>query len=385
MSIRKRKTSFTAVFTSVVLSIMVLAVIVLMMIFVFYLRSMTHKQTELLVSERIYHLKENMETALLKYEAALIDTAYGVSALMDETISSSELENYLSNISKRFPEMAILYFFNNYKWNSPNGFYASSHEYFPSDDWDNMNRPWYINAKNSQGKPAFSEPYIDDDTGDIIISISIAVYDKDKKDIGVAAADILVTDIISLIGKNRIMPHQEIFLLNIDGIYITHTKKAAIMKNNFFTDYSLENYQNNIISSSLFSSFESDLFIYSAIISSADWILVSIIPKAEIFSEINIFLMRMTFISFVILAGIIFITAFLAYRMLTVPIRGVLKITDAIAEKDFSAIIDEFRNDEIGDIQHSLMKIRDSLKTNIDFLHEHLSKQELLSKTEGKN
>jgi len=374
MSNRKRNISFAAIFTSVVLAIMVFIVITLMLIFVSYLRSMTYNQTELLVGERIYHLKENMEATILKYEAALIDTAYGVSSLMQENISSSELDDYLFNISERFPEMEILYYYNNLKWNSNGGFYANSREFIPPDDWDNTDRPWFINAKKANGKTAFSEPYIDANTGDIIISISITVYDKNNRDIGVAAADILVTEIASLINKNKIMPYQEIYLLNKDGIFITHTNKAAIMKNNFFTDYFLENYKNNILSASLFSSFESNLFIYSANIPVAGWILVSLIPKTVIFSEINIFIIRLIFISFAILAGIIFVTAFLAYRLLTIPIRGILKITDAIAEMDFSVKIDEFRDDEIGDIQHSLMKIRDSLKTNIDSLQEHLSR-----------
>ncbi|MCL2185516.1 MAG: methyl-accepting chemotaxis protein [Treponema sp.] len=372
MSNRKKKTSFAAVFTSVVLTIMVFLVIALMLIFVNYLRSMTYKQTELLVSERIYHLKEKMEETFLKYEAVLIDTAYSISALMNENISSSELAHYLTNITARFPEMEILYFFNNNKWNSPNGFYASSHNFIPADNWDNTDRPWYLNAKNAKGKIAFSEPYIDANTGDNIISISIAVYDNDKKEIGVAAADVLVSELTALIKNNMIMPHQEIFLLNKDGIYITNNDKSAIMRKNFFNDYNLEKYQKDI-SSSLISFLEKELFVFSANIPAAGWMLVSVIPRTVIFAEINIFIMRLIFIIFVILAGIIFVTAFLAYRMLTIPIRGILKMTDAIAGMDFSVEIDEFRDDEIGDIQFSLMKIRDSLKTNIDSLQEHLS------------
>jgi len=66
--------------------------------------------------------------------------------------------------------------------------------------------------------------------------------------------------------------------------------------------------------------------------------------------------------------------AFLLSRSLIKPIQELEKVAGTIADMDFNCDISKYRNDEIGNMQRALIKIRDSLKMAIDKLHDHLLK-----------
>ena len=374
---KRKKSSFARVFTLNVFAIIFIIVIVLLSIFAYNLYTAANQQTESFVSERIEHLRDNIETALKGYRYVMDDTAFGISALLGRgSFSSAEMNDYFYSIAARFPEIEMIYYFNNYLWTTPNGYHASSNNWTPPEGWNNTERPWFTNAKDALGDVVFSDPYLDANTGDIIISLSVVVFDKNNKDIGVAASDILVTDLGKMTKTNLVMEEQEIFLLNRDGLFITHDDNGAVMKNNFFEDFNLQKYQNNVLTSDNFSVMDRDLYLYSAEIPAAGWILVSTIPRAVIFAETNVLITRLIIISLVILAGVVIISILFIYRKLTVPIRGVLKAAHSLADMDFNIAFTKFRNDEVGEIQQALVKIRDSLKTSIDSLREHLSKSE---------
>jgi len=379
MSNRNRKTSFVFIFSFAVLAIIIVVVVTLMSIFVISLRATTYEQTVALVSERISHLKDNIESSLENYGDVLNDSAVGISSLLSRGyISRAEINNYLYEIAVRFPEIEMLYYFNNYAWNSPNGNWSTSNAWTPPDTWDNTKRPWFINAKIANGKTVFSDPYLDANTGDIVISVSTIVFDTNGNDIGVVAVDVLVTDLGKMIKNDLITEKQEVFLLNKDGLFITHSDTDSVMNEEkiFFDEFNLTLFKNRVLSSDGFSRMDNDVFIYSALIPTAGWILVSTIPKEDIFAESNNLIWRLVYISFAILLGIGLLSFIFTYKMLAVPLKGLLKVTDALAAMDFTVSIKKFRTDEIGEIQYALIKIRDSLKTGIDTLNDHLSKSE---------
>jgi len=290
------------------------------------------------------------------------------------------MNEYFAVVIERLPEVIMLYFCNNYIWVSPNGFWASSNAWIPPYGWDNTGRPWFINAKNAGGNIAFSEPFLDANTGNIIISVSVTVFDRDKNDIGVLAADVFVTDLGNMIIENLLMPEQKLFLLNSNGLFITHADDNAIMQKNFFEEFNLEQYKDAVLSSTVFSVMDRDVLLYSAEIPVAGWFLVSVIPRSVIFAETYTIILRLVIIGLIILAVVVFISGLFTHRMLTVPLKGLLQVTDALSAMNFSINIEKFRADEIGDIQYALIQIRDSLKKGIDSLQTHLSK----TKEEGK-
>jgi len=67
------------------------------------------------------------------------------------------------------------------------------------------------------------------------------------------------------------------------------------------------------------------------------------------------------------IALIIFIAlSFFITRSILVPVRGIEQVADALSRMDFTIAIEKTENDEIGDIQAEMIKIRDNLKKGIE-------------------
>jgi len=359
---QKRGISFAVKFTSAVLVFIVLVVMVLLLVFLSNLRSITHRQIETIVSERISLLQDRIMNTLDIQEKLLYQTSFGISALYERgPVARPDMTSYFSSISTLAPDMEMLYFCSNNIWYQPNGYWASFPDWTPPDLWDNTVRPWFTGAKSIPGNIAYSEPFLDAYTGEIIISLSTVVFDRNKNGIGVVAADVLVTKLNTMLNNGIIIPKQELYLLNKDGLFITNHDIDAVMEKNFFDEPGMANYKNDVLSKYMFSAMDEDTFIYSARIPTAGWTLVSTVPVSVIFEEINSLVLRITLISLAILVVIVIISAIFTYRMLTSPLRALNQAASALAVMDFTMDIKKIRTDEIGEIQRSMLRIRDNL------------------------
>ena len=373
---QEKKSSFALKFTLVVLSIIFAIIFTLSALFFTNLRSETHKEVETNVSESIAHLRDNITSVLDKQSELLYNTSYSISALFQlGDISPSDMADYFRMVIERTPEVEMLYYTNNRKWDIPGGYGAFSDPGFhPPDTWNNTQRPWFLDAKAANGQTAYSEPYLDSNTGESVISVSKIVYDNTRNDIGVVAADILVTDLNTMVASNNTLEDQQVFLLNKDGLFITHHDSSAVMEKNFFTELELEQYEDKVLSSDVFSIMDKTTYLYSALIPGANWFLVSSIPQKAIFAEVDKTLTKLLIISVVGLAIAALVSILFTFNMLTVPLRKIMKVADSIAVMDFTVDIKKFRTDEIGDMQHALIKIRDSLRKGIKDLEDHAAK-----------
>jgi methyl-accepting chemotaxis protein len=102
--------------------------------------------------------------------------------------------------------------------------------------------------------------------------------------------------------------------------------------------------------------------------------LVSTIPRSVIFADVNRLMLRMIIISLSFLAAAAVISILFTHKMLTVPLKGLKEVAGTLANMDFSVDIKKIRTDEIGDMQHALLTIRDSLRSNISDLEQHAAK-----------
>jgi methyl-accepting chemotaxis protein len=371
---QKRGTSISVKFASVVLILFVLVVMGLLLVFIPNLRSITYRQTETIVGERISLLRDSIINTLVEQEKLLFNTSFGISALFGQgPVAQPDMLSYFSSISTMAADMEMLYFSNNNIWYLPNGYWASFPDWTPPAGWDNTVRPWFTGAKNAPGKVVYSEPFQDAYTGETIISLSTLVFDKNRNDIGVVAADVLVTKLNTLLNNSLIIPGQELFLLNKDGLFITHHDMEAVMAKNFFTETALGRLRNQILSLDMFSSMDKYTFIYSAKIPAAGWTLVSTIPVSEIYSENNSFIMRIVFFSFAILVVVVVIATVFTYRMFTIPLRALIQFADDIADLNFDMDFIALRTDEIGKIWQTMGKIRNNLVSTFNSIGQNTS------------
>jgi methyl-accepting chemotaxis protein len=373
--INQRKTSVAVIFTAVCLLIIVFIALSISLVFFINLRTITYRQIEANTQEIINRVQDKIVSMLDKQGELLHNAAFGIASLFKQGyIEPDAMSDYLKRVAARIPEITMLYYTNNRVWNQESGYATFSPHWTPPQDWNNTKRPWFIDAKQVPGYIAHTE-YLDANTGELAISLSTVVFSERQEDLGVVAADILVTDLDVILKSNAVMPEQQIFLLNQEGLFVSHSDANAVMQKNFFTESKLEAYQQSVLSSPSFSKMDEHLFLYTSHIPHTNWIVVSTIPVSVVFSEVNSLLLKMVLISLglLILASVISIV--FTHTMLITPIREVKQVADSLAAMDFTVNIKQFRTDEIGDMQHALITIRDSLQKGInDIQQSHILK-----------
>jgi len=377
---KRSKTTFAGSFTTASLIMILIINLILTLLFVNYLRIIVIDLTEFNTKENVAYSKELIVSGLSEHECTIINAGIGIAHFNRQRMLSNEvIKNYLYDMNEKLPDSLDIYFTNNIEWNQSGGFFVSASGWLPEENWDNTARSWFIDAKNKEGMIVYSEPYVDADTGTVIVTLSKTVFDNlalGTADIGVIANDITVNNLGELINLMKNYEGQEIYIINSKGLFITHDDIKAVMKNDFFTDKNLEKYRESVLAGSDTFNMDKHFFIYSSVIPHTDWVIVSTIPASVVFSRANLFIIRLIIFSCLMFLCVAAISIIFAHRKLTIPLRDVIIFTDALALKNYNVNISGFRNDEIGDIQMSLIKIRDNLKSNIDSLNEHFSKKD---------
>ncbi len=235
-------------------------------------------------------------------------------------------------------------------WNKPGGFAAFAGGWIPEDDWDNTQRSWFTDAKKAQGKIAYSEPYVDSETGDVIITLSMTVFDGERTDIGVSADDVAVNVMKEIIDAMRGFPGQEMYIINADGLFITHEDIEAVMEKDFFKELKLDKYRASVLGSQEFINIDDNVFIYSSAIPRTGWILVSTIPSSVIFDDINTLIIRLVILCAAMLAVVVFILIFFVARKISSPIKAIHSALEKLKDGDLTAKVDVKSEDEIGEL-----------------------------------
>jgi HAMP domain-containing protein len=375
---KNKKKSLAKSFSTVSLIIILVVKFILCLVFYNTLRSVVIDLTEVNAEGNVAHSQDLIVSILKEYEQSLIHASVGLTHFFKQQSPSVDaVSGYLFDVKQKMPASLDIYFTNNNVWNSPGGFAAFGSRWIPDDNWDNTARSWFMDAKRAGGRIAYSEPYVDSETGNIVVTLSKTVF-NDTNDIGVIAYDVTVNNLRDIINSLRSYPGQEFYIINSEGLFITYEDINCVMEKNFFDDKNTRQYREPVLTSNNFNKFDKENFIYSTIIPQTDWRIISVIPAYIIFARLNVFITWLFIFTVVMFLCISVITIVFTHKNITVPLADMLNVTNALAKNDYNVNITKFRNDEIGDIQQVLVKIRDNLKSNIDSLQEHIKKKDIL-------
>jgi len=365
---KQKKTSFAKLFTIVSLLMIVFITVSLSVIFFYNLRHIVTGLTELNTKTGVARSQDMVLSFIKEHEEALKQLSVGITHLFRQgTVSTEAVAGYLNDIKEVIPNSLDLYFTNNLMWNKPGGFAAFAGGWIPDDDWDNTQRSWFTDAKKAQGQIAFSEPYVDSETGDVIITLSMTVFDSEGTDIGVTADDVAVNVMREIIDAMSDFPGQKMYIINADGLFITHEDINAVMEKDFFKELSLDKYRASVLTSADFFNIDKNIFIYSLAIPHTGWILVSTIPSSVIFNDINALILRLIVFSIAMLAVVVFVLVFFVARKISSPIRAIHSALEKVKDGDLSVKVAVKSEDEIGELSGffnmTLEKIRSLVGT----------------------
>jgi methyl-accepting chemotaxis protein len=140
------------------------------------------------------------------------------SKLITNTSNGDFSVNYLSHY-KDDPDINDMYIA------LPDKKFIDGSGWTPSADFDPTARSWYKDAISKKSL-VFSDPYIDAQTNQIVITPSIQITDSQNEVAGVLAADIFLTTLVQKVSDMKVMDGKGYaFLIDNKGTMISHPIK----------------------------------------------------------------------------------------------------------------------------------------------------------------
>ncbi|MCL2010081.1 MAG: ATP-binding protein [Synergistaceae bacterium] len=307
----KHRLSFVGRLTSFCVVLILLCAVSVTVTFFRKSHFISYGYVEMSINESNFHLRDSVLAYLREHENLLLSIKVGASHFMSQNpIDLENLRRYLEDVSHVLDDVSTLYCVTNEVWNQPGGYAVFSRPWDIPRDWNNTERLWFTAAKKAQGGVAYSNPYIDVITGDVVLNMSTNIYDKNGKDIGVVSESIAIETLNSMLRGAALLEGQQVFLIDAGGVFVAHPDKDMIALGNFFHETGLEKYRNEILSADPFSATDKGMAVYSSPIAAAGWFVVSVIPTEQIFSFVNnriaeLFLPPMTISFFMLLIVLI--------------------------------------------------------------------------------
>lgn len=249
----------------------------------------------------IYESSEKLNNFLLQGRNVLTVTAETVEYMMKKGSSISEIEDYLKNESKNYSKKITKSFTGIYGYIDGN--YVDGDGWRPEKGYDPKTRDWFRGAWWTLGKTTIIPPYIDAQTGKVIISVSKMLYDW-----SVLAMDIQLDDLENFIKTIDFDGYG--FIADRSGLIVAHTDETQIGRN-FRNERKYNSYAQTLAKSIFLrepDNTKSDHLIVdgekSIIFSQQvldDWFVVMVVSETELYAKVKFNLIRNILLSTIIL------------------------------------------------------------------------------------
>ncbi|MBR5359861.1 MAG: response regulator, partial [Lachnospiraceae bacterium] len=180
---------------------------------------------------------KDLGTSNLNSQASMIDTYLGngrnvlwfaaesVDFMMKKGANDEELLEYLLDETKEMQERFDVNFTGIYGYLG--GSYIDGAGWIPPDDYDPKTRDWYINAMEHPGEMVISSPYVDAQTGEVIISFSQTLSDGES----VLSLDITMNELQNITESMTMGNMGYGFIIDKEGLIIAHYDRNKVGMN----------------------------------------------------------------------------------------------------------------------------------------------------------
>lgn len=398
----KKRNSFVGRFTRQVLIWMIIVVLGISY-FLFYLEGQATRQ----FYSEIYHNKMRITneytrrvisdvyvavTNNIYYLENSLDNPDSIKATMERIVKSGTRIRScgVSFIKDYYPRKGHLY--RPYAWRDA----SNSGEIYSQDmgdaDLDYLTDSWFLNTiKNDSGQ--WTDPFYDGyDETTTVSAYVVPIHDKTRDVVGVLAADISLDwftsklkEADSVINKNKMLMASRFqmesnsFIINHDGLYMTHSDRSRIMKDNFFRQIeacdgsNAESVINRIVNGmednkrpERYLVNGEECYLFYMPVKYTQWILVTVVPCKAVDTLCYLNGATVFLIVFIPLLLLIFVGYFYMKKVFK-PLKQLVKVADDIVDGKLDTPLPPIeRNDEIGHLSDALEEIQGILSQYTD-------------------
>ncbi len=235
---------------------------------------------------------------------------------------------------------------------------------------------WYTSVKNTDQSAVWSAPYYDEYAKISMVTASSPFYDASGKFMGVATADIDLTEMQKMVVDLQVNKGDKAFLIDPSGTYIADDDSAKLLKMNITqeSNQSLAELGKAILANKQGSgSFEDGgqkYMIWYTQIPESGWIVAISSTEAQLFGEVNTLGKTLIILCAVLALLVSGVLIFSVQRKVVSPLKQLVGVTGRIADGDLDVKIDVRTKNEIGAVFASVKKTTDRLHAYIDYIDE---------------
>ncbi|MDL2210791.1 cache domain-containing protein, partial [Desulfovibrio sp. OttesenSCG-928-O18] len=164
-----------------------------------YVKDIVQQQTEMNGNAAMDSANATIRSLLAETEVSLINVVFTVEEMISRGESQESVLEHITNLTDWYYAKAQRYFAFNGIYGYIRGEYLDGAGWVPPDDYNPVARPWYVGAIKSRGQIHYTDPYVDADTGKVIISTSQQVFTKKRQISGVVSIDFDITAVAEYI------------------------------------------------------------------------------------------------------------------------------------------------------------------------------------------
>ena len=247
------------------------------------------KNMEDIGSSNLAQVTEELEAYLDTGKKAVQTTSISVEYMMENGASSEEIEEYLVYESKRYTEEIDENFTGIY--GLFNGTYIDGIGWVPDADYDPKSREWYITASQANGEPTIVSPYLDAQTGTVMVSVSEMLSDGDS----VISLDIVMDRIQEITESIHLNDIGYGFVVDKNGLVVAHKEIGEKGKNYLEEDEALREMLRTVYAAQQ-NCFQAQLGGENVTVFSdtvmEDWNVVMVVSNDALFADVRSTLLR---------------------------------------------------------------------------------------------
>ena len=211
----------------IIVSVLIMSVLAVIIIALFQFMYNSARQNILNIWENnVIQLARETEYALVRSEDAIDLSAYNVERMIADGRSNEEILDYLTEEKNGYASIVDSNFTGVYGF--VRGEYLDAAGWKPGEDYDPVQRPWYTEAVKKNGEVAYVSPYVNLQTGEMMISVCRMLRD---------GRSVLSIDVYTDGFRNRLTDIvlqkgvKSAFIVDGDGNVVAHNSKDETGKN----------------------------------------------------------------------------------------------------------------------------------------------------------
>lgn len=339
----------------------------------------------ILSSVYIYTSKSILEKSETQLQTSTESVVNEVKAWMNETITALSTQKDIIEYFAMTPEEELAYVkhtANQYDA-FPAGIYLATTQgqlihtsFVPDSNYKLFEKSWYVDGLLSE-KFSFGSVYFDEDSKSYVVGASCILKDGAGNTRGVAAADIYLDAISSIVQKVQLEENGGMFLVDTRTNTIIGHQDAALVGITLDeqTD-AMYTYASNMIQDgevglqTIKQAGSGELYLNIAKIPGSDWIVAAYVPTGEVLRDLNVLIRNIILIAMLAIIILIVFIVIVIRHIIDKPIKEIDHVARKIANGELNESITYRSQDELGTLAVNFNKTVQRLKDYVAYIKE---------------